>query len=78
MDYAPASLGEALPAEMTRVRGLLVEYAQLCERMPKLAQGMKPLMFMMGLSLDQAAKAMIEGDVVAMLRSFSELKGFEP
>lgn len=65
------TLGEALPREMARVRD---------EVMPPYLEIGAPGFFalaMMRQSLDAAAKAMAEGDVVAMLRVYEELKGFE-
>ncbi len=35
-----------------------------------------PALFMMRQALDGAAKAMAEGDVIAMMRWYQELKGF--
>lgn len=62
------TLGDALPREMARVRD---------EVMPAYAEIGPPGQFalaMMRASLDQAAKAMAEGDVVAMLRAYNDLK----
>lgn len=67
---APDSLGEALPREMARVRD---------EVMPAyLAIGQAGIfgLTMMRVELDRATKALAEGDVVTMLRSYQELKGF--
>jgi len=64
------TLGEALPREMTRVRDVL---------MPQYLEIGPPGMFALALmrqSLDAAAKALAEGDVVAMLRAIEGLKGF--
>lgn len=71
------SLGEALPREMARVREMLTDYTKMVGDHPALSRGMAPLMFMMNRSLDAAAKAMIDGDTVAMVRVFQELKGYE-
>jgi len=64
------SLGDALPAEMARVRD---------EVMPGYLavgpSGAFALAFMRA-DLDAAAKAMIEGDTVAMLRAYEALKGY--
>lgn len=68
---APESLGEALPREMARVRDKV---------MPPYRDIGPPAAFalaMMRQALDGAAKAMAEGDVVAMVRWYQELKGFE-
>ena len=62
------SLGEALPREMARVRDVVMPaYAEIGE------PGVYALA-MMRADLDLAAKAMIEGDVVAMLRIYKQLK----
>lgn len=64
------SLGEALPREMARVRD---------EIMPGYIEIGAPGFFalaMMRASLDAAAKALAEGDVVAMLCAYEDLKGF--
>lgn len=64
------TLGEALPREMARVRD---------ELMPRHIAIGPPGMFalmLMRQALDRAAKAMMEGDVVAMIRCHEELKGF--
>lgn len=63
------SLGEALPAEMARVRDLLTLYDAIPTGVFAAT--------MMRMALDRAAKAMIEGDVVAMLRVYEELKEFK-
>lgn len=66
----PKSLGEALPAEMARVRD---------EVMPAYVEigppGIFALTFMRA-DLDRAAKAMAEGDVVGMLRAYEALKDY--
>ena len=64
------TLGEALPREMARVRD---------ELMPRYIEIGLPGTFALALmrkALDDAAKAMISGDVVEMLRCFQELKDF--
>lgn len=64
------TLGEALPREMARVRD---------EVMPAyLAIGPAGAfaLTMMRAALDDAAKAMVDGDVVAMLGAYERLKGF--
>jgi hypothetical protein len=63
-------LGEALPREMARVRD---------EIMPNYIAIGPPGFFalaMMRRSLDAAAKALAEGDIVAMLCAYEDLKGF--
>jgi hypothetical protein len=64
------TLGEALPREMARVRD---------ELMPLYIKIGPPGIFaltMMRASLDAAARALTEGDVVAMIRAYEDLKGF--
>lgn len=65
------TLGEALPKEMARVRD---------EVMPAYIEIGPPGQFalaMMRASLDAAAKAMAEGDTVAMIAAYQDLKGYE-
>lgn len=64
------ALGDALPREMARVRD---EVIPIYDSVPMghLAAGM------MRQSLDLATKALAEGDVIAMLRVFEDLKGYE-
>lgn len=66
-----SSLGEELPKEMARVRDeVLPVYVSV---------GPSGLFAatMMRRDLDLAAKAMIEGDTVGMLRAYESLKGYE-
>lgn len=66
----PKSLGEALPAEMARVRDHI---------MPAYIEIGPPGRFalaMMRADLDRAAKAIAEGDVVTMMRAYESLKGY--
>jgi len=64
------TLAEALPAEMARVRDhVMPAYLEIG------AAGSFALA-MMRRDLDLAAKAMMEGDTVAMLRVCESLKGF--
>lgn len=65
------TLGEALPKEIARVRDQV---------MPAYIAIGPPGAFalaMMRQSMDAASKAMIEGDTVAMIRAYEELRGFE-
>ncbi len=63
------SLGEGLPRHITRVRDeVLPAYLDIG---PSGAFALA----MMRHSLDAASRAMIEGDVVAMLRAYEDLKG---
>lgn len=65
------SLGEALPAMITRVRDeVLPLYVEIGPAGTFAAT-------MMRASLDLAAKALAEGDVVAMLRCYEDLKGYK-
>ena len=65
-----ASLGTALPAEMARVRDeVLPSYLEIGP------SGMFAAT-MMRAALDEAAKALAEGDVVAMIRVYEDLKGY--
>jgi hypothetical protein len=64
------TLGTALPKEMARVRD---------EVMPayiEIGQSGIFALTMMRADLDRAAKAMIEGDVIEMLRAYESLKGY--
>jgi hypothetical protein len=64
------TLGDALPREMTRVRDkVLPAYLSIPEGVYAAA--------MIRISLDVAQMALAEGDVVAMLRSYEDLKGYE-
>jgi hypothetical protein len=65
------TLGEALPKEIARVRDQV---------MPAYISIGPPGAFalaMMRQSMDAASKAMIEGDTVAMIRAYEDLKGYE-
>jgi hypothetical protein len=65
----PSSLGDALPAEMARVRDhVLPQYDAIG---PNGAFGAARIRR----DLDEAARAMAEGDVVAMIRVYQALKG---
>ena len=65
------TLGMALPAEMARVRDqVMPAYIEIGP------PGAFALAFMR-ISLDKAAKAMAEGDVVAMIAAYEDLKGYE-
>lgn len=64
------SLGTELPKEMARVRDVV---------MPSYIEIGPPGLFaltMMRADLDAAARAMMEGDVVGMLRAYESLKGY--
>jgi len=67
----PDTLGDALPREMARVRDhVMPAYVETG------ASGAFALA-MMRRALDDAAKAMIEGDTLEMLRAYAALKGFK-
>ena len=67
----PTTLGEALPQEMARVRDEVMPAYQAIG-----ASGAFALAFMRR-DLDLAAKALAEGDVVAMLAAHAALVGYE-
>lgn len=70
----PVTLADALPREMARVRDeILPQYISL-RGMPNVI--VEPQIMMMRADLDEAARAMAHGDVVAMLRSYESLKGY--
>ena len=63
------TLAEALPKEMARVRDkLLPVYDQI--------PAGKIAATMMRASLDSAARAMVEGDLVAMIQCYQSLKDY--
>lgn len=65
------TLGDALPKEMARIRDeVMPAYVEIGPA------GQFALAFMRQ-DLDAAARAMAEGDVVAMLRAYEKLKGYE-
>lgn len=64
------TLGEALPEEMTRVRKLIELYLSI-------GPAGKPATILMNQSLDNAQRALAEGDVVAMIACYEDLKGYK-
>lgn len=65
------SLADALPKEMARVRdNVMPLYVEIGP------PGALALHFMRQ-ALDEAARAMASGDLVAMIRAYENLKGFE-
>jgi hypothetical protein len=64
------TLGDALPKEIARVREVLGHYKELGP------VGMFGAMFIEQ-DLQAADKAVMSGDVVAMLQAFEELKGID-
>lgn len=69
------TLGEALPREMARVRDDVLAHFIPLRGMPGVI--VEPQIMMMQAELDAAAKALAEGDVVAMLRIYQSLKEYE-
>jgi pyruvate/2-oxoglutarate dehydrogenase complex dihydrolipoamide acyltransferase (E2) component len=64
------TLGDALPAEIARVNELIGQYRSIG---PPGTFGV----IMMTNSVNAAMKAMMEGDVVAMLRCYKDLQEYE-
>lgn len=69
------TLGTALPHEMARVRDNVMPQYLALRGMPNV--NVEPALYLMRASLDAASKAMAEGDLVAMLRAYEDLKGYE-
>ncbi|KGO32741.1 hypothetical protein JT06_18650 [Desulfobulbus sp. Tol-SR] len=65
------SLAEALPKEQARIREIIVMY-----RDPALNGAGNLAAMMMEQSLAAADKAVMSGDVVAMIRAYEDLKGY--
>jgi hypothetical protein len=63
------TLGDALPAEIKRVTGLIPIYVE-CG--PAAAYAVA----MMKVSLDRATRALAEGDVIEMMESLVDLQGY--
>lgn len=68
------SVGEALPREMKRVREVVLP--AYYEILPDNPMAQFTIMTING-SLDAAAKALAEGDVIAIIRAYEDLKGYE-
>ena len=68
------TLGDALPREMTRVRTEImpVYYAKLAT-----APGEQFMIDVMNDSLDRAQTALAQGDLIAILRAYHDLKGYQ-
>jgi hypothetical protein len=67
----PNTLGDALPREMARVRDRVMPgYIEI-------GPAGQFALAMMRADLDAAALALAEGDVVAMIRVYESLKGYE-
>ena len=67
------SLADALPVEIKRVRRIQDNFKEL-RRLPNVI--VEPQIAMMESDLDDAIAAMAQGDVVAMLAAYNELKGW--
>ena len=69
-NYTPQqTLADALPKEIERCQQLLVEYAKIGPAAATFAS------MMIRDDIAAAHRAMMEGDVVAMLRAYEALKG---
>lgn len=71
MSTKSITLAEALPREMARVRDELIPAYLSIGPVGAFA------LALMRANLDRATKAIMEGDTVAMLRAYEELKDFE-
>lgn len=69
-----SSLAEELPREINRVRELQDQYKEL-RSMPNVI--VEPQIAMMEGAIARAIGASASGDVVAMLRCYEDLKGYE-
>ena len=65
------TLADALPREIERVQDLIPDYESLPDGAGRIGA------YLMRESIKAAHRAMIEGDVVAMLVAHEDLKGFE-
>lgn len=72
MNDDPKSLGEALPLEIARVRDELIPAYLEC------GIGGLPAVMLMRADLDRASKAMIEGDIVEMVRIYKGVEAVKP
>lgn len=70
-DHKINTLGDELPRQIARVRDELIPAYLAC------GPGGMPAVILMRADLDRASKAMIEGDVVEMLRVCESLKGWQ-
>lgn len=66
------SLGEALPKEQARVRAVILQY-----RDPILGGAGEFAARMMEASLQNADRAVMSGDLVAMIQAYEDLKEYE-
>ncbi len=65
------TLGDALPREIARVRD------QVMPAYVEIGPSGTFALAMMRKDLDDASRAMIEGDTVAMIRAYESLKGYQ-
>ena len=65
------TLGDALQREIEHVQEIRTEYLTLPNDVGR------PAAAMMQASINAATRAMLDGDVIAMLRSYEDLKGYE-
>ena len=75
MTAETVTLGDALPREMARVRDEVLPQFLGLRGMPNVV--VEPQIAMIRAELDSAARALAEGDVIAMLRCYESLKGYE-
>lgn len=68
------TLGDALPREITRVRGVQDTY-KILRQFPNCI--CEPQITMMETAIQDGVRALAEGDVVAMLRAYEALKEWE-
>ena len=71
MNNAPDTLGDALPREIARVRDEIMPIYR------EIGPGGIFALAMMQRDLDEASRAMIAGDLPAMIRVYESLKGYE-
>jgi len=75
MSTETVTLGDGLPREMARVRDEVLPQFLALRGLPNVI--CEPQIAMIRQALDAAARAMASGDVVAMLRAYQDLKGYE-
>ena len=69
------SLTEALPAEISRVREVVIPIFEELRSMPNTI--VEPQIIIMKHAVSEAIKACASGDIVAMLQWYEELKGID-
>jgi hypothetical protein len=67
-------LADALPREIARVRDDVMPAYLALRGTPGVM--VEPALALMRASLDAASRAMVDGDVVAMLRALEDLRGY--